>query len=71
MIKKILREIEKLEALKDKLEKEKKAIDEELSKMDTKLKGFYACKKQYDKLEVDFNAIFGIDKKQTKEASDS
>lgn len=58
MIKKITKEIEKLELQKDKKEKEKTALINELSDIDTKLKKLKALKKQCENLEKSISDVF-------------
>lgn len=52
MLKKVLREIEKLEQAKCKKEEQIKVLQDEVTKIDEDLKPYYTIKKQYEKLEA-------------------
>lgn len=58
MIKKINKEIEKLEISKDKKEKEKANLISDLSDIDMRLKELKTLKKRYETLEKDLNSVF-------------
>lgn len=51
MIKKIEKEIKKLEVLKEQKISKRNQLDEELSEITTQLKELYALKNQYEKLQ--------------------
>lgn len=51
MLKKLIREIEKLEQQKIKKEEQIKILQDEVAKIDEDLKPYYNIKKQYEKLE--------------------
>lgn len=52
MLRKVLREIEKLEQAKTKKEEQIKILQDEVTKIDEELKPYYTIKKQYEKLEA-------------------
>ncbi|BBK22809.1 hypothetical protein Aargi30884_17120 [Amedibacterium intestinale] len=51
MIKKIEKEIKKLETLKEQKMNKRNQLDEELSEVTTQLKELYSLKNQYEKLQ--------------------
>lgn len=57
MLKKILREIDRLEQQKDKQEKILEAAQAEISRIDEELKKYNSIKKQYEKLEATANEL--------------
>lgn len=57
MLKKILREIDRLEQQKDKQEKILEATQAEISRIDEELKKYNSIKKQYEKLEATANEL--------------
>ena len=58
MIKKIEREIKKLEILKEQKINKRNQLDEELSEITTQLKELYSLKNQYEKLEEGVKNFF-------------
>ena len=58
VLKKLLREIDRLEQSKTKKVEQIKMLQDEVNKIDEELKPYYALKKQYDKLESTANQLF-------------
>lgn len=58
MLKKLLREIDRLEQSKTKKVEQIKMLQDEVNKIDEELKPYYALKKQYEKLESTANQLF-------------
>lgn len=58
MLKKLLREIDRLEQSKTKKVEQIKMLQDEVNKIDEELKPYYTLKKQYDKLESTANQLF-------------
>lgn len=57
MLRKVLREIDKLEQSKSKKEEQVKVLQTEINEIDEKLKPYYNIKKQYEKLEATANDL--------------
>lgn len=55
MLKKIEKEIEKLEKEKNKLINSQQGVQKRISDIDIKIKGYKTLKKNYEKLESKFN----------------
>ena len=64
MLRKLIKEIEKLEQQKNKKEEQIKILQDEVAKIDEELKPYYNIKKQYEKLE---NTAESLLTKETKE----
>ncbi len=64
MLRKLIKEIEKLEQQKNKKEEQIKILQDEVAKIDEELKPYYNIKKQYEKLE---NTAESLLAKETKE----
>ena len=58
VLKKSLREIDRLEQSKTKKVEQIKMLQDEVNKIDEELKPYYTLKKQYDKLESTANQLF-------------
>lgn len=58
VLKKLLREIDRLEQSKTKKVEQIKMLQDEVNKIDEELKPYYTLKKQYDKLESTANQLF-------------
>ena len=58
VLKKLLREIDRLEQSKTKKVEQIKMLQDEVHKIDEELKPYYTLKKQYDKLESTANQLF-------------
>lgn len=58
MLKKLLREIDRLEQSKTKKVEQIKMLQDEVNKIDEELKPYYTLKKQHDKLESTANQLF-------------
>ena len=58
MLKKLLREIDRLEQSKAKKVEQIKVLQDEVNKIDEELKPYYTLKKQYEKLESTANQLF-------------
>lgn len=61
MLRKVLREIEKLEQTKSKKEEQIKALQNEVNKIEEELKPYYTIKKQYEKLEENAKELISKD----------
>ena len=57
-LKKLLREIDRLEQSKTKKVEQIKMLQDEVNKIDEELKPYYTLKKQYEKLESTANQLF-------------
>lgn len=58
VLKKLLREIDRLEQSKTKKVEQIKMLQDEVNKIDDELKPYYTLKKQYEKLESTANQLF-------------
>ncbi|MFR5683069.1 MAG: hypothetical protein ACLVAK_08335 [Clostridia bacterium] len=58
MIKKVLREITKMEEEKAKKERQISDLQNEVAEIDENLKKYYNIKKQYEKVEASANELF-------------
>lgn len=58
VLKKLLREIDRLEQSKAKKVEQIKVLQDEVNKIDEELKPYYTLKKQYEKLESTANQLF-------------
>lgn len=58
VLKKLLREIDRLEQSKTKKVEQIKVLQDEVNKIDEELKPYYTLKKQYEKLESTANQLF-------------
>lgn len=58
VLKKLLREIDRLEQSKTKKVEQIKMLQDEVNKIDEELKPYYTLKRQYDKLESTANQLF-------------
>ncbi len=58
VLKKLLREIDRLEQSKTKKVEQIKMLQDEVNKIDEELKPYYTLKKQYEKLESTANQLF-------------
>ncbi len=58
MIKKVLREITKMEEEKAKKERQISDLQSEVAEIDENLKKYYNIKKQYEKVEASANELF-------------
>lgn len=58
MLKKLLREIDRLEQSKTKKVEQIKMLQDEVNKIDEELKPYYTLKKQYEKLESTAKQLF-------------
>lgn len=58
VLKKLLREIDRLEQSKAKKVEQIKMLQDEVNKIDEELKPYYTLKKQYEKLESTANQLF-------------
>ena len=58
MLKKLLREIDRLEQSKAKKVEQIKVLQDEVNKIDEELKPYYTLKKQYENLESTANQLF-------------
>lgn len=58
MIKKVLREITKMEEEKAKKERQISDLQNEVAEIDENLKKYYNIKKQYEKVEANANELF-------------
>ena len=58
VLKKLLREIDRLEQSKTKKGEQIKMLQDEVNKIDEELKPYYTLKKQYEKLESTANQLF-------------
>ncbi len=62
MIKKVIKEIQKLEQQKIIKSQKKNDLEKELNEIDSKLKELNTLKNQYDKIQVGINQFFNYDK---------
>lgn len=68
MLKKIEKEIEKLEKEKAKLINSQQGVQKRISDIDIKIKGYKTLKKNYEKLESKFNNyVYPIEEKKDNE----
>lgn len=71
MIRKVVREIEKLEQQKQKKEETRNQLNAEISEIDSRLKRLIDIKKQYEKLDTNAADIFKQMNSSKKEEEES
>lgn len=62
MLRKLMREIDKLEQSKAKKTEQIKMLQDEVARIDEELKPYYNIKKQYEKLETSANDLMSTNK---------
>lgn len=67
MIKKIIKDIQKLENLKDKKTNQKEELEKEIADISAKLKTLYGFKAQYEKMESSVEDFFNSSQEELDE----